>query len=261
MQSVWTIFHSEVSNYSSTKRVLTNNFSDVLQRHISRHAAVVETTERNKRACKACHKAKTRCAGGIPCQLCSKKGIPCRLDSRMENQPLSSYVPQNTPIQEKGMFVIPNGENNDLDISNMMDIDNAVSSPEMVQQLTTLPIFHQPSNASNVSENAQALPRIQKTNSGYLNRPHAHPLDVEAGELYFSDFQPRWPVIHGPSYDERGAFPMLNHSILMIGNWLKGTVASRNEAIEAHNRLVDDLFARLVRSLHSGMLKYSNVFE
>jgi hypothetical protein len=161
-------------------------------------------------------------------------------------------------MQEKGMLVVHNGESHDLDISNMMDVDNAVSSPEIAEPLTALPIFHQPSNASNISLKAQAMPRISKTNSGYLNRPHSHPLDVEAGELYFSDFQPRWPLIHGPSYDERGAPPMLNHSIVMIGNWLKGTVASQNEAIAAHDRLMDDLFAKLVRSLYSGMLNRSN---
>ncbi len=88
-------------------------------------------------------------------------------------------------------------------------------------------------------------------NSGYRNRVGAQPIDIEAGELYFRHFHPMWPIIHMPSYKE-GMSKELDISVVMIGNFFKGTRASRMRALVKHDRLVASLLPKLVS--HAGVI-------
>ncbi|OJJ65849.1 hypothetical protein ASPBRDRAFT_60199 [Aspergillus brasiliensis CBS 101740] len=73
--------------------------SDTLRRHVQRRHKTTEPLDRARRACAGCHIGKSRCEGGVPCDECVRRNIPCSFQvkggiaeqERFRNQiPLSS---------------------------------------------------------------------------------------------------------------------------------------------------------------------------
>ncbi|KAL2844900.1 C2H2 type zinc finger domain protein [Aspergillus pseudodeflectus] len=53
--------------------------SDTLRRHAQRQHNIIEPLNRARRACASCQAGKTRCQGGVPCDECLRRKIPCSL--------------------------------------------------------------------------------------------------------------------------------------------------------------------------------------
>lgn len=136
-------------------------------------------------------------------------------------------------------------------LPHQMDIDGMPSSRQAIPPfdaftqpdiVPSIPVSNPIANLTAAEEYSPMPPQL---NSGFMNRSHPNPLDIEAGELYFTHFHPRWPIIHTSSYDEKLAHHLLNFSLWTIGTWFKGP-ASQKEAITAHDKLMNELFPKLV---------------
>lgn len=237
--------HTENPSYicNICTRAFTRN--DVLQKHIRGHTARQKSIERNKRACQPCHKAKTRCAGGLPCQSCVKRRIPCTFDtasgmssgivqeSASSGSSRTGWEQQQGQIRGESYYTSePQAGQYDYSASqysapyqherNLSSVSTSSgyagplpSAPQLFCNTSTYTLI-QP--IVNWQPNFQSNYQLPQPNSGYLNRPHAHSMggESEAGEQYFSRFHPRWPIIHMSSYDESEAPWTLNHSIVMV---------------------------------------------
>ncbi|CAG8909757.1 unnamed protein product [Penicillium egyptiacum] len=67
--------------------------SDTLRRHVRQRHGIIEPLKRAQRACESCHAGKSRCEGGVPCNECVRRKIPCSFNdpaSTVENQPPGS---------------------------------------------------------------------------------------------------------------------------------------------------------------------------
>ncbi|KAJ5096563.1 C2H2 type zinc finger domain protein [Penicillium angulare] len=54
--------------------------SDTLRRHVQRLHKVREPLKRAQKACVSCHKGKTRCEGGVPCDDCVRRNVHCSFE-------------------------------------------------------------------------------------------------------------------------------------------------------------------------------------
>lgn len=194
--------------------------NDVLQKHIRGHTAGQEATERIKRACQPCHKAKTRCAGGLPCQSCVKRKIPCIFDNASG---LSSGSVQESTSSEssstgweqqqgqirRGSYDTLEPQTGQYDYSasqylppyqqeGNLSIDSTSSghagflpSPQHLFYNTST--YTPTQTTVNWQPTFQSNNQLPPPNSGYLNRPHENSMkgESEAGEQHFSHFHPR----------------------------------------------------------------------
>lgn len=200
--------------------------SDVLQKHIKGHAAKNETAERNKRACQPCHRAKTRCSGGLPCQSCLKRGIQCILETHRNgsiNPRAGKTLEQASPTEDYNktfgsvrsastiessqyrygsagsIYVEPPFFKEERNSSIVTTPLNVTSRVEMNSQIFNLSNAV-PSNQANIQFDPSwqfavtVAPVAPQPNSGYLNGFCANPINIEAvesSELYFSHFHIR----------------------------------------------------------------------
>ena len=191
--------------------------NDVLQKHIRGHTAGQESTERNKRACQPCHKAKTRCAGGLPCQSCVKRRIPCTFDnasglgsgsvqeSTSSGSSSTDWEQQQGQIRTGSYYALepqagqydysasqysaPYQQEGNLSIaSTSSGYAGSLPSPQQLFYNTSTYTPTQP--IVNWQSSFQSNYQLPPPNSGYLNRPHANSMEgeSEAGEQYFSHF-------------------------------------------------------------------------
>lgn len=203
-----------------------NVHSDVLQKHIKGHTAKQEAAERNKRACHPCHRAKTRCAGGLPCQSCLKRRIQCILETP-SNGTINPQGSNGSALQqgnstkdyknsvgrvssasniessqyrygsvgsihvEPPFFKVE--RNNSINSAPM----NVTSRVEMNSQIVNVSnSIHAIKTTIQFDANWQFVPPIAPTapQPNYMNRAYANPINTEAveyPELYFSHFHPR----------------------------------------------------------------------
>ncbi|KAE8385723.1 hypothetical protein BDV23DRAFT_190598 [Aspergillus alliaceus] len=56
--------------------------SDTLRRHVQRQHKTTEPLGRARRACAGCHTGKSRCEGGVPCEECVRRNIPCSFQDK-----------------------------------------------------------------------------------------------------------------------------------------------------------------------------------
>lgn len=205
--------------------------SDVLQKHIKGHAAQHEASERNKRACQPCHRAKTRCAGGLPCQSCLKRRIQCIFENH-SNGSINTQTTAGSERKQAGHAKdYQNAMGSASGTANIESSQYRYGSAGSIHVDTLFPgsrgnysIVQTPHNVASRREmNSQivnvssAMPSIQTTvgfdpnwqfvapiapivattpqpNSGYMNRVYANSINIEAGgsgELYFANFHPR----------------------------------------------------------------------
>lgn len=252
--------HTENPSYicNICSRAFTRN--DVLQKHVRGHTARQKSTERNKRACQPCHKAKTRCAGGFPCQSCVKRRIPCIFDNasgmssgrvqesissgssstgceqpqgQIRRDPYNTSEPQASQYDYSASQYSASYQHEKI-LSIASTSSGYAGSWPSPQQLFYNTNSYTPSQPI-VNWQPTSQYQLPPPNSGYLNRPHATLMEggSEAGEQYFSHFHPRWPIIHMSSYDESDAQWTLNYSVVMVGNDLIGS--NENEAESYQN--------------------------
>lgn len=202
----------------------------------------------------------------MPCQSCVKRGIQCSFDGAAEGQERfdNEVLPrgtQNPALPEVNRQIIQSFQAQNLVVSDAMDVDGAGPGLGMTQTLPAFETFDQANSAPTIPvPPSNVSPRL-RLNSGFLKRAHQHPIDAEAGELYFTHFHPRWPIIHIASYDEDAVgLQTLNYSVMMVGVWLNGTTISQDEAVAMHIRLMDKLFPRLVSPLRLGHAELSDCF-
>lgn len=215
-------------------------FSDSLHRHLNKHGEGLKTSSRSKRACLACHAAKTKCDGEDRCQPCLKKGIECQY--RVPDEPSPENGQGNT-------HVVDDSKLKNLTLNADGGVGGDISSPPVKPLLAAgdgRRIAISPSPHIDWTDVRLQMDVIPKPN---LARNPAYM------DTYFTHFHHRFPVIHRPSYEDHGKAsvqPLLLSSIDMIGAWLYGTVESKDFAVVVHHKMVSQCLVEIVSviSLH-----------
>lgn len=233
--------------------------SDVLQRHMARHTAIVDTS-RNKRACDSCHASKIRCSGS-PCTSCVKKGIACvdeRDDGANQNSLAFSDSDDGDVNVSLAMSNNPNtaggihGSDAGLQYAQLVNDGGSGSNPTNLSRNSGPNISKKPNIAPpKISRDDLPIWLTAMEQDGHEFQPRVPPAFPQpinkSSELYFRQFHHRWPVIHAPTFDEKSDPPILKSSIQMIGCWLENGPTSRNQAFYIHSRLMEIIMPRLVR--------------
>ncbi|KAJ5465741.1 hypothetical protein N7530_009528 [Penicillium desertorum] len=69
--------HSQQQAFPCTNCGREFGRSDTLRRHLRQRHGIIEPLKRAQRACESCHAGKSRCEGGVPCNECIRRKIPC----------------------------------------------------------------------------------------------------------------------------------------------------------------------------------------
>jgi hypothetical protein len=90
--------------------------------------------------------------------------------------------------------------------------------------------------------------RFPGTTAGLLIPSRSIPDSIteEYYESYLTNFHPRWPVVHLPTFENEEQPYMLKASVEMIGTWFCGTFPSILVALTLHDRLSNHIFQKLV---------------
>lgn len=92
--------------------------------------------------------------------------------------------------------------------------------------------------------------RIQKdSENGHCGpgEDRVDPTERRYLDAFFESFHHRWALIHRPSWEEKNNETPLIAAMKMIGAWLHGTQESREHAVRVHEKLMENVMARLVR--------------
>ena len=229
--------------------------SDVLQRHISRHTASIETSGRNKRACDRCHNSKIRCDGGYPCTACTRTGLRCKTErgsaSDDENPNSHSIVPQ-ASVDENHASHDPGPPPSISQFAVLPDLGSNTGQSIVMRSVSSSGDEDRNLRFIENGDTPRDIPSVDLSlNMGPLEslKPLWNNHSIVAANLYSTQFHHRWTILHAPSFDEEDEPVVLTSSLKMIVSWLEASHESREIALAIHDRLMDHLFSLLVRAL------------
>ncbi|KAJ5774715.1 hypothetical protein N7457_009611 [Penicillium paradoxum] len=84
--------------------------SDTLRRHVQKHHKRIDPLNRAQRACENCHKRKSRCEGGVPCDECLRRKIQCSF--RDHDSTTEGNFPESPANQVSGLVHEPSQMHN-----------------------------------------------------------------------------------------------------------------------------------------------------
>ncbi|KAL4948562.1 hypothetical protein BDW69DRAFT_198784 [Aspergillus filifer] len=219
--------------------------TDSLRRHKQLHARVGDVAAaRTSKACDQCHFSKTRCDGGQPCAVCSRRGGVCtfeRLSKRIQTMSTGPTHPQYKRTQ---------------DIQNALELHRINAEAGIPSDTDSL-------NDIDDSGHARRDPHYQRTEMEDLMLQHENQLreqgllatrySASGGEkgagngdldishyvdVYFSHFHYQWPMLHCRSFRFSKEPQILLLAVVMIGLWVTGESSAQARAESMHEKLV-----------------------
>ncbi|KAL3462137.1 hypothetical protein BJX64DRAFT_299768 [Aspergillus heterothallicus] len=213
--------------------------SDTLRRHQQLHLREVpDNASRATKACDQCHSSKTRCDGKQPCNVCSRRALECSFNRQSKrglskNATIASNASRGQPDSPQSQESLPSVDVIDPDRSTAIQSVLLQHEEELRQ------------NGILVRPDTTTVYASPQASSDGASQP---PLDIDYNvDVYFAHFHPQWPFLHKPSFlrtKDTGPRVLLL-TVVMIGLWVTGDVASRLRAEKMHEKLVALLESRV----------------
>ncbi|KAL3477078.1 hypothetical protein BJX99DRAFT_246402 [Aspergillus californicus] len=239
--------------------------TDTLRRHQLLHRREGERSiPRTAKACDQCHLSKTRCDGGTPCNVCSRRSVECTFFRESKKAPV-----------RPGSTGEGQDEETDQDLLSFNQIYERIEREALVGQIDSpelsnilsggqpdMPVPEEQATPRLVEDRGQSIKHLllkhedDLRDQGLLNSPDAtpkalplkspQPLDIEHyTEVYFENFHHHWPILHRPSFRRSQEPQILRLTVAMIGLWVTGEKASRVRAESMHEKLLQLLENRM----------------
>lgn len=244
----------------------------MLRRHLARHeaaAAAAAADPRRGRACEACHTNKTKCDGGDPCTLCSRRGIACTVRGTEGAAAARARRPVDVPLEVEIDDVTAISGNGAVDhdpaTAHLGPLDPAAPGRFAVEAVLPTTPPRETAECTNtalpqdqVARTArQAMLAILRAITASQPKPTLESelekasKDIktwfnDSAKAYFEHFHHRWPMLHAPSFDHESEPTAVAVSVIMIGAWLRGCGNVVELMAMAHDFLVDKFFEELV---------------
>ena len=235
---------------------------DLLRRHSVVHEA---SHTRVVISCDVCRANKTKCSGGIPCSLCSRRGINCTFRSNIRRSKRASTgdgsTAVNASLSGNGEPVLPPSsrpENIMADNPLRIEGERLLPNEQFFLNLPIVPSKPVPASESQpLSPGMEAIYELVVAEKSSLEGAIEKSDELQEWvtkslESYFKTFHHRWPIVHAPTFDI-GTVPLsLAASVCVIGVWLQnsGKWAERFYALRVHESLLGRLIRDMVRILY-----------
>ncbi|KAK3314129.1 hypothetical protein B0H66DRAFT_607363 [Apodospora peruviana] len=239
-------------------------FSDMLQRHIARHAHhvgnVARPSRRSRQACDACRANKTKCGGGVQCSLCEKRGIACTYDQPVaggagstagEETRDSRPVHPSAPVVDLLSPSSPRASVPPVTITSTPEPPPA--TVEMAHQLRAEKSAIAGATAAAATAGMRlVLAGVSAKPGSFASLLAASLADVRAWyadccAAYVDEFHIHWPVLPLVTLDiERDAAETCV-AMAMIGCWIRGHEEAKVLVVAAHEQLMDEHFVEMTK--------------
>ncbi|KAL4913614.1 hypothetical protein BDW62DRAFT_220585 [Aspergillus aurantiobrunneus] len=219
--------------------------TDSLRRHWQLHLREGDNTPRTSKACDQCHASKTRCSGGEPCSVCSRRGALCtfnRLSKRTVARDSPGVEGQAEPQSFNAVY--------------QSSTDSSVRNPDPLHH--SYPTAMQTSFSGSEIQDLLLQHENHLREKGLLASCRAEPanesqqrgsspeLDIDRYvDVYFSHFHYEWPVVHKRSFRLSKEPQILLLAVVMIGLWITGDCAAQFRAEAMHDKLLTLLENRM----------------
>lgn len=247
-----------ISAYAAPREVLRRH--SVL--HDPNHTRVVVS-------CDACRANKTKCSGGNPCSLCTRRGINCTFrtsNHRLKRAPLGDgSTAVNAAVREGDDINDGDCEEPTLP-TNSKGLDDISLNETSVCAEQEAPSHEWLQNLSIVPSRPLPMSKLQPFNYGIeaiceLLLAERDSLEgsieesdglqewlTESLDTYFKTFHLRWPVLNAPSFDASSASLPLAASVCVIGTWLRNDSKQMERvcALQVHEILMQRFLYNLV---------------
>lgn len=238
---------------------------DLLRRHSILHE---RSHTRLVVSCNACRANKTKCSGGTPCSLCTRRGINCIFRSRPNGASTSEEpLAINASSAEEGENYEDDDRNEPAPLASSSRkklLTNNTSHSQGDMLSPTVKIFQslkivpprpvQTSNFHPLSHGIQAIYELLIAQQPSLEGAAQVSDELEAAvtkyfTTYSRSFHLRWPILHMPSFDVIPAPLPLAASVCVIGAFQSSTIWSeRFYTLKVHEILLQRLLHDLVRT-------------
>ncbi|GJN84041.1 hypothetical protein PLIIFM63780_007594 [Purpureocillium lilacinum] len=232
--------------------------SDLLRRHAAIHGSAAAVPDsRRGRACDTCHANKTRCDGGKQCSLCAKRGVDCTYGRRetasVSTQPSRTGSGSRSPVDRVGLTSA--SASTSATVSPPSTASDPVAPPSGPFSLAAPEAAHGNGSHHEGFTTRSALQAILRAAAARCSvtapTQLPSPLTVPESwltactESYLSTFHNRWPIVHGPSFDQATDPVLLVASIVMINSWLHYDRGLKELTMRIHDLLVEQSFKEL----------------
>ncbi|KAL3962540.1 hypothetical protein ACCO45_004063 [Purpureocillium lilacinum] len=232
--------------------------SDLLRRHAAIHGSAAAVPDsRRGRACDTCHANKTRCDGGKQCSLCAKRGVDCTYGRRetasVSTQPSRTGSGSRSPVDRAGLTSA--SASTSATVSPPSTASDPVAPPSGPFSLAAPEAAHGNGSHHEGFTTRSALQAILRAAAARCSvtapTQLPSPLTVPESwltactESYLSTFHNRWPIVHGPSFDQATDPVLLVASIVMINSWLHYDRGLKELTMRIHDLLVEQSFKEL----------------
>lgn len=225
-----------------------------------------EPTPRAAVSCDACRTNKTKCSGGPPCSLCTRRGINCTFRGRRraqrslnQDRPGASHTPssqyeEDGPSSHHEPPSPRNASTEPLHSAEKEDI--SANSKDFLRNLTIIPTQRRPRrDVQPVGAGMETIYEALLAGSSSLHEIMLRSRELrawvaESSATYLRDFHVRWPALHAPTFDiEHDPLP-LTATVCMIGAWFRGPTISgdRFYALRVHEFFLQRFLQGIVRT-------------
>lgn len=216
---------------------------DLLRRHMLLHE---EPTPRAAISCDACRANKTKCSGGPPCSLCTRRGVNCTFRGRRRAQRLlnqdrsgTSHTPSSQDEEDGPSPHIATSSLSkalskaSTELPRSVEKEDLPANPkDFLRNLTIIPTQRerrrdiQPVGAGMETVYEALLAGSSSLNEILQGSRELRAWVADSSATYLREFHVRWPALHAPTFDiEHDSLP-LTATICMIGAWFRGPTIS-----------------------------------
>ncbi len=247
------------------EKTLTALHSDLLRRHVARHAAAARPASRRRQACDACRANKSKCEGteGPRCMLCTQRAIDCTyLGSGRTDTNDRSAIPVTEPLQGS---TLEEPQETSVNWPPIFEETGDMTTPIPAQEeiepsmggVDTVPTTDTPPDVELNIGNVGAtflLNSIQNSADIFENPLAALPVDMAAWcasstEAYWEQVHGHWSMFHSPTFSLETRPLSVTASVMILGRWFSTPSEYSRPLFKIHERLVDLVFEKLVRHL------------